>query len=78
VQVITGVLGSGKAIILNHIRTGNKGKKIVIDNEFEEIDVDSELVASSEALDVSPYVCVLGERPGGRAPFGRGAAYAWW
>jgi ABC-type transport system involved in cytochrome bd biosynthesis fused ATPase/permease subunit len=53
-QVITGFLGSGKTTLLNHILTGNHGKRIaVIENEFGEIDIDSELVASSEAIDVS-------------------------
>jgi Flp pilus assembly CpaF family ATPase len=53
-QVITGFLGSGKTTLLNHILTGQHGKKIaVIENEFGEIDIDSELVASSETLDVS-------------------------
>jgi Ni2+-binding GTPase involved in maturation of urease and hydrogenase len=53
-QVITGFLGSGKTTLLNHILTGQHGKRIaVIENEFGEIDIDSELVASSEAIDVS-------------------------
>jgi G3E family GTPase len=52
VTVITGFLGSGKTTLLNHILTGKHGKKIaVIENEFGEIDIDSELVASSETLD---------------------------
>lgn len=53
-QVITGFLGSGKTTLLNHILTGKHGKRIaVIENEFGEIDIDSELVASSETLEVS-------------------------
>lgn len=52
-QVITGFLGSGKTTLLNHILTGQHGKRIaVIENEFGEIDIDSELVASSETLEV--------------------------
>jgi len=47
-------LGSGKTTLLNHILTGQHGKRIaVIENEFGEIDIDSDLVASSETLDVS-------------------------
>lgn len=52
VTVITGFLGSGKTTLLNHILTGQHGKRIaVIENEFGEIDIDSDLVASSETLD---------------------------
>lgn len=59
-QVITGFLGSGKTTLLNHILTGQHGKRIaVIENEFGEIDIDSELVASSEAIDVSNRVSRL-------------------
>lgn len=56
-QVITGFLGSGKTTLLNHILTGNHGKRIaLIENEFGEIDIDSELVARTEMLDVSSWV----------------------
>jgi G3E family GTPase len=69
-QVITGFLGSGKTTLLNHILTGQHGKKIaVIENEFGEIDIDSELVASSETLDVSWTEQRKGER--GRCCCGR-------
>jgi ABC-type lipoprotein export system ATPase subunit len=52
-QVITGFLGSGKTTLLNHILTGDHGKRIaVIENEFGEIDIDSELVARTEVLEV--------------------------
>ncbi|KAL3645779.1 hypothetical protein CASFOL_010959 [Castilleja foliolosa] len=45
--VITGFLGSGKTTLLNHILTSQHGKRIaVIENEFGEVDIDSELVAS--------------------------------
>ncbi len=49
VTILTGFLGSGKTTLLNHILTGNHGLRIaVIENEFGEIDVDSDLVLSSE------------------------------
>lgn len=52
VTVITGFLGSGKTTLLNHILTGDHGKRIaVIENEFGEIDIDSELVARTEVLE---------------------------
>lgn len=52
VTVITGFLGSGKTTLLNHILTGDHGKRIaVIENEFGEIDIDSELVARTETLE---------------------------
>ncbi|WIA35200.1 hypothetical protein OEZ86_003663 [Tetradesmus obliquus] len=54
VTVITGFLGSGKTTLLNHILTGDHGKRIaVIENEFGEIDIDSELVARTETLEGS-------------------------
>lgn len=54
VTVITGFLGSGKTTLLNHILTGDHGKRIaVIENEFGEIDIDSELVARTEVLEGS-------------------------
>ncbi|KAF8060481.1 Gspt2 [Scenedesmus sp. PABB004] len=52
VTVITGFLGSGKTTLLNRILTGDHGKRIaVIENEFGEIDIDSELVARTETLE---------------------------
>ncbi len=49
VTILTGFLGSGKTTLLNHILTGNHGLRIaVIENEFGEVDVDSDLVLSSE------------------------------
>lgn len=66
-QVITGFLGSGKTTLLNHILTGTHGKRIaVIENEFGEIDIDSELVASTETLEVGVIVCVHTNRQAGR------------
>ncbi|GMN49963.1 hypothetical protein TIFTF001_019124 [Ficus carica] len=57
--IITGFLGSGKALVvifvpeseqttlLNHILTADHGKRIaVIENEFGEVDIDGSLVAS--------------------------------
>jgi G3E family GTPase len=49
VTILTGFLGSGKTTLLNHILTENHGHRIaVIENEFGEVDVDSDLVLASE------------------------------
>ena len=49
VTILTGFLGSGKTTLLNRILAGDHGKRIVvIENEFGEIDIDSELVAFQE------------------------------
>ena len=49
VTVLTGFLGAGKTTLLNHILTAQHGKRIaVIENEFGEIGVDSELVIGAE------------------------------
>ncbi|MEO7405356.1 MAG: GTP-binding protein [Burkholderiales bacterium] len=49
VTILTGFLGSGKTTLLNYILTERHGHRIaVIENEFGEIDVDSDLVLSSE------------------------------
>jgi G3E family GTPase len=49
VTILTGFLGSGKTTLLNHILTGRHGMRIaVIENEFGEVDVDSDLVMTSE------------------------------
>eukprot|EP01023_Acetabularia_acetabulum_P065414 TRINITY_DN8658_c0_g2_i1.p1 TRINITY_DN8658_c0_g2~~TRINITY_DN8658_c0_g2_i1.p1 ORF type:complete len:458 (-),score=70.39 TRINITY_DN8658_c0_g2_i1:1097-2470(-) len=54
VTVITGFLGSGKTTLLNNILTKEHGKRIaIIENEFGEIDIDSELVARQERLEGS-------------------------
>ncbi|MDB5730959.1 MAG: putative GTPase [Variovorax sp.] len=49
VTILTGFLGSGKTTLLNHILTKQHGLRIaVIENEFGEVDVDSDLVMTSE------------------------------
>ncbi len=49
VTILTGFLGSGKTTLLNYILRENHGKRIaIIENEFGEISIDSELVVSSE------------------------------
>eukprot|EP00798_Chlamydomonas_sp_ICE-L_P020567 gene20567-27362_t len=54
VTVITGFLGSGKTTLLNSILTRNHGKRIaIIENEFGEIDIDSELVVNRESIEGS-------------------------
>ena len=45
VSVITGFLGSGKTTLINHILHGQHGRKIaVIENEFGEVSIDSQMV----------------------------------
>src|SRR3954471_20534975 len=49
VTVLTGFLGSGKTTLLNRILKEQHGKRIaVIENEFGEVGVDSELVIGAE------------------------------
>ena len=49
VTILTGFLGAGKTTLLNHILTEKHGHRIaVIENELGEIDVDSDLVLTSE------------------------------
>ena len=49
VTVLTGFLGAGKTTLLNHVLTAQHGKRIaVIENEFGEVGVDSELVIGAE------------------------------
>jgi hypothetical protein len=51
VTVLTGFLGSGKTTLLNRILAGDHGQRIaVIENEFGEIDIDSDLVSVREDL----------------------------
>ena len=45
VTLLTGFLGSGKTTLLNHILKNNHGKRIaVIENEFGDIGIDSDLI----------------------------------
>ena len=49
VTILTGFLGAGKTTLLNYILRENHGKRIaVIENEFGEISIDSDLVVSSD------------------------------
>jgi G3E family GTPase len=49
VTILTGFLGAGKTTLLNHILTAQHGMRIaVIENEFGEVDVDSDLVLASD------------------------------
>jgi G3E family GTPase len=49
VTILTGFLGAGKTTLLNRILKEDHGKKIaVIENEFGEVGVDSEIIEKSE------------------------------
>jgi G3E family GTPase len=49
VTILTGFLGSGKTTLLNYILRERHGRRIaVIENEFGEVDIDSELVVTSD------------------------------
>ncbi|KAL4434344.1 hypothetical protein ABPG75_000785 [Micractinium tetrahymenae] len=49
VSVVTGFLGSGKTTLINHILTGEHGKKVaVIENEYGEVGVDDALVMDTK------------------------------
>ncbi|MDA9555128.1 GTP-binding protein [Pelobium sp.] len=49
VTILTGFLGAGKTTLLNHIINKNPDKKFaIIENEFGEINIDSELVVRTD------------------------------
>ncbi len=49
ITILSGFLGSGKTSLLNHIIRTNVDKKIaIIENEFGEINIDSDLVVSAK------------------------------
>ena len=49
VTILTGFLGSGKTTLLNRILKEDHGKRIaVIENEFGEVGVDSEIIEKSD------------------------------
>ena len=49
VTILTGFLGSGKTTLLNYILTQKHGHRIaVIENEFGEINIDSDLIVSAD------------------------------
>lgn len=51
VTILTGFLGSGKTTLLNHVLSGDHGMRLaLIENEFGEIAIDTELVALREEL----------------------------
>jgi G3E family GTPase len=51
VTIFTGFLGSGKTTVLNHLLQGQRDKKFaVIENEFGEVPIDNELLASNLGL----------------------------
>jgi G3E family GTPase len=49
VTILTGFLGAGKTTLLNHILASHHGHRIaVIENEFGEVSIDTDLVLASE------------------------------
>ena len=53
VTIITGFLGAGKTSLLNHLIKNHKDKKfVIIENEFGEENIDSELVTNIENEDL--------------------------
>lgn len=71
VTVITGFLGSGKTTLLNSLLTQKHGKRIaVIENEFGEINIDSELVVNQEVLEGSTdTITQVGSEPANPSPY---------
>ena len=65
VTILTGFLGSGKTTLLNYILRENHGKRIaIIENEFGEISIDSDLVVSSdEEIHEMSNGCICCRRP---------------
>lgn len=57
VTILTGFLGAGKTTLLNHILTEKHGHRIaVIENEFGEVDVDSDLVMANSDEEIFQIV----------------------
>ncbi len=57
VTILTGFLGAGKTTLLNHILTEKHGMRIaVIENEFGEVDVDSDLVMANSDEEIFQIV----------------------
>ncbi len=49
VTILTGFLGAGKTTFLNHLIAENPQKKfVIIENEFGEINIDSQLVINTD------------------------------
>ena len=52
ITIVTGFLGVGKTTLVHNILKNANGKRIaVLINEFGEIDIDGQLIASSECGD---------------------------
>jgi len=55
VTILTGFLGAGKTTLLNRILKEDHGQKIaVIENEFGEVGVDSDIIEKSDEQIVEP------------------------
>src|SRR6185436_3541917 len=60
VTILTGFLGAGKTTLLNRILKEDHGKKIaVIENEFGEIGVDSEIIEKSDEMNNGCICCTV-------------------
>ena len=44
IQIISGFLGAGKTTFINKYISGNKGKTVIIENEFGKIGLDKKLI----------------------------------